>query len=119
MMRTPVEKYADLRAAIDERRKQLGWSHLEMDHVTGWPHGYTGKLLCGMRNFGPMSLSCALDALGLEIVIEPADGPAAASARASAATLRLAEAEAEIADIKALLAEVPPTAANPTEETRP
>lgn len=71
MARTPIKEYADLRRAIADRIKDCGLSHLEMDSVAGFCDGYTGKLMCNMRSFGEMSLPTALDALGLELVIEP------------------------------------------------
>lgn len=63
--------YDDLRAAIAARRQQLGLTQRAFDEIAGVPLGYTGKLECGMRNFGPMSLECILAALGVGLVLTP------------------------------------------------
>jgi predicted transcriptional regulator len=66
-----VRSYDDLRQAIATRRKSLGLAQLELDHITGLPDGYQGKIECGMRHFGALSLGLVLQALGVELVLRP------------------------------------------------
>jgi hypothetical protein len=65
--------YPSLRAALAARRHALGWSQLEADHRSGLNDGYFGKLECGDRNFGDLSLCLVLQTLGLELVVRPRD----------------------------------------------
>jgi hypothetical protein len=60
-----IATYQDLRAAIATRRKELGLSQLAVDEIAGLQSGYTAKLEVGIKNFGEMSLSAILGALGL------------------------------------------------------
>jgi hypothetical protein len=60
-----------LRVLIDARRVELGLPMLAVDFAAGLPDGYYAKLMCGMKNFGPRSLSPILAALGVEIVLMP------------------------------------------------
>jgi hypothetical protein len=64
-----VRSYDDLRRAIAERRKELDLVQLELDDLTGLPSGYIGKLECGMRSFGSLSLGLVLQALGIELIV--------------------------------------------------
>lgn len=64
-----VTTYADLRAAIATRRKELNIQQRALDELTGLQGGYTGKLEAGIRNFGPMSFGVTLAALGLALVV--------------------------------------------------
>lgn len=64
--------YDDLRRILRERRQALGLTHLQTDEIAGLQSGYTGKLEIGTKNFGPMSLSCMIGALGVKIVVVPA-----------------------------------------------
>jgi hypothetical protein len=66
-----IRDYSDLRQAIACRRKSLGLPQLELDQITGLPDGYQGKLECGMRSFGALSLGLVLQALGVELVLRP------------------------------------------------
>lgn len=61
-----VSEYADLRALIAARRKQLGLSQLALDDIAGTQQGYTAKIECGTRHFGDVSFGCILGALGIE-----------------------------------------------------
>lgn len=68
-----VRDYPGLRKALDARRRELGWTMLELDHRAGWQDGYSAKLLGpnGSRHFGQMSLEVMLAALGVELVLCP------------------------------------------------
>jgi hypothetical protein len=63
--------YDGLRALINARRVELRMRHLDLDHDAGLQSGYAGKLFCGMRNFGPLTLGPILDALDVDIVLMP------------------------------------------------
>lgn len=80
-----ITDYPGLRAAIDQRRKELGLSMLALDELAGLQSGYSAKILCGIKNLGPISLECMLGALGMAIVLSPAKhvefGSAAATSR--------------------------------------
>lgn len=60
--------YAGLRGLIAARRRELGLRQLEVDDLAGVQSGYTGKLECGLRHFGDMSMGAVLGALGLSLV---------------------------------------------------
>jgi hypothetical protein len=74
---TIVRTTADLRRAIDERRRQLGLTMLELDDASGLQSGYTAKLLgpSQIKTFGEMSLEALLGALGLRLILSPATEP--------------------------------------------
>jgi hypothetical protein len=74
---TIVRTTSDLRRAIDERRRQLGLTMLELDDAAGTQSGYAAKLLGPgrMKNFGHMSLAALLGALGLKLVVALEDAP--------------------------------------------
>jgi hypothetical protein len=63
--------YGELRALIDARRIELRMKLLDLDHDAGLQNGYAAKLVCGMRNFGPLTLGPILDALDVEIALIP------------------------------------------------
>jgi hypothetical protein len=64
-----VQTFDDLRKAFAEHRRQAGVRQLELDDIAGLQSGYTGKLECGTKRYGDMSLSCTLGALGLQLVV--------------------------------------------------
>lgn len=73
-----VSDYSGLQDAIRKRRFELGLSQLDLDHVCGWPQGYTGKIEArpgtgsdrgNFRALGPQSLPELLHALGLTLAI--------------------------------------------------
>ncbi|MGD9656193.1 MAG: hypothetical protein AB7U61_00910 [Methylocystis sp.] len=74
---TIVRTTTDLRCAIDERRRQLGLTMLELDDAAGVQSGYSAKLLGPgrMKCFGEMSLKSLLGALGMKLVVAPEDAP--------------------------------------------
>jgi hypothetical protein len=63
--------YDGLRSLINARRVELRMRHLDLDHDAGLQSGYAGKIFCGMKNFGPLTLGPILDALGVDIVLVP------------------------------------------------
>jgi hypothetical protein len=66
-----IETPSELRLAIDARRRELGISMRALDDVAGLADGHASKLLgpSGVKNFGGMSLSSVLSALGLRLVL--------------------------------------------------
>jgi hypothetical protein len=71
MTKMDIREYNDIRFAIDLRRKQLGMSMEDLDHVSGVTSGYSSKIICGMRNLGSVSLPSLLGALKLRLTIQP------------------------------------------------
>lgn len=72
--------------AMVARRKQLGWSQIELDERAGFHLGYTGKLEAWTgpqgRTAGPVTMPLWLQALGIEIVFaHTLDGSIADQAR--------------------------------------
>ncbi len=57
--------YDQLRKLVAARRVELGLRQLEVDDLAGVPNGYTGKLECGMKHFGDISLGPVLGVLGI------------------------------------------------------
>ena len=82
--RPAIRDYDDLRAAIAARRRELGLSQLETDHRAGTQDGYVGKIECGDRCLGDMSLQAILGALRLELLVRAYDPPANCTCRRSA-----------------------------------
>jgi hypothetical protein len=78
-IRTP----ADLIGALRHRAGELDLSHLSLDALAGIPEGLSGKLFCGSKNFGHISLPALLDALGCSLVLieDPARTEVARQAR--------------------------------------
>jgi hypothetical protein len=66
-----VRSYTELVRALDMHRVRAGFRHLEMDEKAGVPHGYYGKVACGIRNYGIVSLGLVLAVLGLKIILVP------------------------------------------------
>jgi hypothetical protein len=58
--------YEGLRKAIDARRIELRMKLLDLDHDAGLQNGYAAKLVCGMRNFGPLTLGPILGNVHLD-----------------------------------------------------
>jgi hypothetical protein len=58
-----------IREVFAARRRQLGLNQLELDDIAGTQSGYAGKCEAGIRNYGAMSLSSIMGALGFELVI--------------------------------------------------
>jgi hypothetical protein len=58
-----------MRAAFALRKNDLRLTNLEIDDIAGLQGGYTGKILCGMKRPGDMSLPALLGALGCELAL--------------------------------------------------
>lgn len=69
-----IADYATLRLAIAERRKSIGLRQAEVDDIAGIAAGYTGKVECGMKHLGDISLGPILGAIGAVLVLMPATG---------------------------------------------
>jgi len=69
--------YAGLLELLRQRVDELRLSCNTIDAAAGLADGYTTKLLCGLRRYGPVSLGLTLQALGVELVLREADDPAA------------------------------------------
>jgi hypothetical protein len=67
--------YAELVAAVCQRIEQLGTTYEAVNDLTGLPDRYLAKILCPaqVKHFGPMSLTCTLQALGLVLVLASDD----------------------------------------------
>jgi hypothetical protein len=63
--------YEGLRRLVDACRIELRMKMLDLDVDAGLQSGYFAKLACGMKNFGPATLGPILDALDVEIVLQP------------------------------------------------
>lgn len=81
--------YPGLRKLIAERRKELGLSQLAVDEIAGVQTGYVGKVECGARHFGDMSLAAILGALGLSLAVVRGAGAHSVLCDASAASIAL------------------------------
>lgn len=66
-----IVNYEDLRVTLAAIRKQNGMSQNDFDDRAGLQLGYTGKLECGMKHYGEMSLAATLRALGIGLVVIP------------------------------------------------
>jgi len=66
-----IVKYDDLPVALSAARKKIGLSQLELDDLSGLQTGYTGKLECGLKHYGPVSFGATLAGLGLALVLIP------------------------------------------------
>jgi len=63
--------YEALRLALITRRYSLGLPRMAVDAISGLQDGYTAKIECGAKRLSPLSLSCLLGALGLELLVVP------------------------------------------------
>jgi hypothetical protein len=61
--------FEGMRAAFALRKNDLRLTNLEIDDIAGLQGGYTGKILCGMKRPGDMSLPALLGALGCELAL--------------------------------------------------
>lgn len=67
-------EYKHLRKLVAARRRELGLSQLDVDDMAGLQSGYTGKLECGTRCFGDLSMGAIFGALGLSLEVIRAAG---------------------------------------------
>lgn len=76
--------YPELTAALADRRRELGLRQLEADEKSGLMGGYVGKIECGVRKLGNLSLPMLLAALDCDLYLAPrpsAKDPAPAEKR--------------------------------------
>src|ERR1700722_10538037 len=66
-----IRDYSQLRSAIAARRRQLGLLQLEADELSGCQPGYQGKIECGLRKLGDLSLPMVLAALDCDLYLAP------------------------------------------------
>jgi hypothetical protein len=66
-----IRDYSQLRASIAARRRQLGLLKLEADEKSGLQPGYFGKIECGLRKLGDLSLPMVLAALDADLYFCP------------------------------------------------
>jgi hypothetical protein len=69
--------YPELLGALNACRRELGLTMEAFDERSGLTGGYSANVFCGMRRFGPMSLSVTLATLGLELLVAPKDSESA------------------------------------------
>jgi hypothetical protein len=71
-----ADSYNGLREILNERRRQLKLSMIELDERAGLSGGYAGHILGGSRKFGGTSLELLLGALGVQLALVeiPKDG---------------------------------------------
>jgi predicted transcriptional regulator len=68
---TPIADLPGLRRAIAERRKSLGLTQWEANYKAGLADGHCGKLECGTKNVGILSLPLVLETLDAVLVLKP------------------------------------------------
>jgi len=79
MKRRIINQNDDFMLAVTERRREMGMTHGDVDHVVGWQDGYASKVEGGDRVWGKRPFNMTqnavdlLEALGLAVVIMPAD----------------------------------------------
>lgn len=72
-----VRDYSQLRQVLAARRRQLGLTQLEADDKSGLMSGYVGKIECGVRKLGDLSLPMLLAGLDCDLYLAPrSDEPA-------------------------------------------
>jgi hypothetical protein len=64
-----VTDYADLLAALRQRKEELNASMATIDEVAGLPQGYVSKLLAQIKGISRTSLGPLLGALGLKLLV--------------------------------------------------
>jgi hypothetical protein len=68
-----ADDYESLRRLLDNRRRELRLTMLDVDYRAGWADGYASKAFCGTRNFGLRSLGLILQVLRVRIMLVPID----------------------------------------------
>lgn len=77
--------YTELQQALAARRRQLGLRQLEADEKSGLQSGYVGKIECGVRKLGDLSLPMLLAGLDLDLLLAPRSASAPIERRAGSA----------------------------------
>jgi hypothetical protein len=68
-----ITSYDQLVNAIRARISELQTTYEGVDAVAGLADRHTSKLMCQTKTFGPMSLMCTLQALGLVLILAQDD----------------------------------------------
>lgn len=66
-----IRQYLDLIMALDQRRRAIPMTMMDIDARSGLQEGYSAKLFCGKRHLGHLSLGLLLETLGVELVLRP------------------------------------------------
>ena len=66
-----IRDYRQLTQALAARRRMLGLRQLEADEKAGLQSGYVGKIECGDRHLGALSLPMLLAALDCDLLLAP------------------------------------------------
>lgn len=82
-----IRDYRQLTQALAARRRELGLRQLEADEKSGLMSGYFGKIECGVRKLGDLSLPMVLAALDCDLLLAPRQSTPAAERRAGSAGL--------------------------------
>jgi hypothetical protein len=61
--------YTSLKEVLDQRRRSLRLSMIEVDGRVGWADGYASKIFAGVRNLGAQSLGELLQCLGVCLIV--------------------------------------------------
>lgn len=64
-----VADFPELRAALIARRHEMHMPQSVVDDIAGLAGGFTGKLECGLKNYGPISLGAILGALKVKLAL--------------------------------------------------
>lgn len=64
-----IRNPGDLVGFVRQRLSEFEMTHMEADHLSGLQGGYISKLVCGTKNFGQVSLPCALGVTALKILV--------------------------------------------------
>jgi hypothetical protein len=68
-----ITDYRGLRAAIAARRKELGLTQNDLDYLAYLADGHVGKLECGTKRYGDISLTATLAALRVALLLVPVE----------------------------------------------
>jgi hypothetical protein len=64
-----VRSMADFVPVWRARADELNLSHATIDEIAGLPSGYFSKVMCGMKNPGPIAVECINGALAIGFVV--------------------------------------------------
>jgi hypothetical protein len=78
-----ISTYADLVCALRNRRLDLGLAQLVLDDCAGIQDGYSSKCEARLKNWGQMSLSAVLGAMGCKLVLIADDDSIPSAVRAN------------------------------------
>jgi transcriptional regulator with XRE-family HTH domain len=66
-----IRDYSQLTQALAARRRSLGLRQLDADEKSGLASGYVGKIECGTRKLGDLSLPMLLAAYDCDLILAP------------------------------------------------